>query len=557
MKSQILWVIQYIRLEKRLFLKGISFTLLVNLSVWLVPKLFGKYIDAKHTQASYQFMIYFIVGIGLVDGVRLLSNYLSQVYYARMGQNIIERARVDLVKHLFKLPISYFDQTTSGSLMTRVVFDLNSLTDFFQSGFVAVFGNIVSVFAIFIGLFLVQPTLSAFLLLIFIPVILACGLFSVRLRKSYEETRSQLSHLNSLLADQLFGIKTIKSLVWETQKAEESNRRIHQYAQAQMATTHNYALFHPVISLGLGLMLFFHFAVSLQWVGNGSMTLGQWVSMMTYMMMLYQPLVEITDRWNFFLLGLTGIQRIQEILEVPIAQNRLTQNRHTDEKDYSNKETSAHFEQLKMTRLSMTYPSGTPALQNVNWEVSRGEKVGIFGESGAGKSTLLQMIYGFYPPTQGTIEWHWKQSGVRHPLGVVEQFPFIFSGTVEENIFLFGTNSTSLQNLQEQFKNYELATRLLKEPQKYLHERGANLSMGEKQMLSFLRAFVVQPEIWILDEATAFFDEQAEQEVFRAMKEFSPHSTWIQVAHRPQALAQMSRWTQVIQGTTVNWQQLS
>lgn len=533
--SHVAWLFGAVWVEKKLLFLGLVFTGMLSAAVWLGPRFFAQLIDEGLVQKDRQKFIYYLLAIGLLELLRHGSLFLSQVTYALMGQNVIERSRKNLVEHLFRLPISYFDRNTSGRLMTRIVNDVNSLSDFFQSGFVSILGNAATIAAAFGGLFSVHWGLGFVLLGLFTPVLILCGYFSKKLKRSYENSRNQLSLLNSFLADFLFGMKTIKSLSIEDKKLNQLDQQINQYANAQMQSMHNFALFHPTVSLGIGVLLMFHFWFSLGWVEQGILSAGSWVAVVTYILMLHQPLVEITDRWNFFLVGITGVQRIQEVMLEPPAEAPFKMK--------------PGFKEMELKNVDLEYDSGVRALQEVNWKVRAGERVGIFGESGAGKSTLLQLIYGFYQPTRGTVKWYWNSEiDANSCLGVIEQFPFIFSGTVRENITLFGRFSVDWSQLQNQFKSYTLARELLLNPERYLHERGSNLSMGEKQMLSFLRAFVSRPEVWILDEATAFFHPEAEKEVLQAILEFSSQSTVIQVAHRPHALELMNRWTRVSSG---------
>ncbi len=266
---------------------------------------------------------------------------------------------------------------------------------------------------------------------------------------------------------------------------------------------------------------------------------GQWVAALSYVVLLQQPLVEISDRWNFFLAGLTSIDRIREIMREKPEREKTKQ--------------AERFSQLEFQDVSFRYPeSQSDALKHVNLIIKRGDWIGVFGESGSGKSTLLQMLYGFYDPGFGRLLWNGTDfsdlsfASLRRHFGVVEQFPFLFSGTIRQNITLFEEFSLDERKLGQIFSGYPLIQSLLGMLDFEVSERGGNLSMGQKQMITFLRAFLAQPDIWILDEATAFFDQEAEQEVLRALAHLTSREiTVVQVAHRPEALSQMKRVIQV------------
>ena len=174
-----------------------------------------------------------------------------------------------------------------------------------------------------------------------------------------------------------------------------------------------------------------------------------------------------------------------------------------------------------------------------------------------GKSTLLQLLYGFYTPTQGLITWNGVSyqdlsiHEIRNYFGVVEQFPLLFSGSVKDYITLFDQFQFDLVLLKEQFKEYKLISSILNRLNEEVRERGSNFSMGEKQMISFLRAFLKNPQIWIFDEATAFFDPEAEKEFMNALNQLDPEIVIIQIAHRKEALQQMDRYLKVEEGLVV------
>jgi ATP-binding cassette subfamily B multidrug efflux pump len=536
---QFLWL--FMRKEIKILVLGILLTAMVSTLTWLGPKIIAYIIDNGLQPKNTKVAMVGVLFLALSEGGRLLSTFLSQVIYAVLGQNVIERVRARLVSHLIELPVSYFDQTTSGGLMTRVVNDVNSLSDFFQSGFVSVLGNLASILAIFVGLWNLNFKLGSVLFLSFLPIAFACSRFSKRLRSVYELTRNELAKLNSMLADFLFGMRTIRSLGGSVSKHDELNSQIQNYADSLMQMVRTFALFQPTLSLGIGIMLLILLAMGIPLVSDQALKVGEWVAALSYVIYLQQPLVEISDRWNFFLAGLTSVNRIMEVLD--------------ESAEKIGPREAARFEKVEFSSVNFTYSGAAhPALLDVQLRIRRGEWIGIYGESGSGKSTLLQMIYGFYLPSTGVLSWNGDDyqelnlKSVRRHFGVVEQFPFLFSGTIEENITLFGEHAFDLESLRREFPGFSLIQSLLQNPQFEINERGNNLSMGQKQMIAFLRSYLARPDVWILDEATAFFDEEAEHEVVRALEALGDQVTVIQVAHRPEALQKMQRLLQVSQG---------
>ena len=545
MMKSILFLAKYIRQEKRFFFTGIFFTVSVSSLTWLGPKIIARIIDDGLLPANRSVTLTGVAMLAGSEAFRLFSVFFSQWMYAKLGQNVIERVRRAMVSHLMRLPISYFDRVTSGSMMTRVVNDVNSLTDFFQSGFVSILGNIASVVAIFVGIFSLSLRLGLLLTMTFLPVVLLCVYFSNRLQTVYEASRNRLSELNSKLADFLFGMRTVRALGLGRQKHQELNQNVRAYAKSQMNMIGTFAIFQPTLSLGIGAMLFVLIAVGIPMVSGGALLVGEWVAVLSYVVILGQPLMEISDRWNFFLAGLTSLARIQEVF--------------AEQAEESGDVGTAQFSVLEFKAVNFRYQdSKTLALKNVNLKIERGDWVGIYGESGSGKSTFLQMLYGFYVPSLGEIRWNhsnyfnYRLSHLRGHFGVVEQFPFLFQGTVRENITLFHRFKLDELKVNLIFKGFPLIESLLKMLDFEISERGENLSMGQKQMITFLRAYLSVPQIWVLDEATAFFDHDAEDEVLRALDHLaSQQITVIQVAHKPEALKRMRRRFRVDQGLLI------
>jgi ATP-binding cassette subfamily B protein len=214
-----------------------------------------------------------------------------------------------------KVPVSYFDRSTSGQIMTRFVNDASSLTDFFQSGMISIVGNIFSVVAIYIGIYSLHHRMAWIMLLVFIPFFASCVFFSGRLRDAYEESRNQLSHFNSMLADFLYGMKTIRSLSLSFLKNQLLSKQIQNYSDSQVQLVREFAFFNPILSLGIGVLFLVLVLTGIPLVDSGEMKTGEWIAILSYIFMLQQPLMEITDRWNYFLAGVTSIQRIKNVFD--------------------------------------------------------------------------------------------------------------------------------------------------------------------------------------------------------------------------------------------------
>ena len=542
MKASLRFILSEILIEWKTLTGGLLLTLLGALMVWAGPVVIAGIIDEGLVPGDRERVLFGVGLLALAELLRLASSAGGQVVYAVLGQNVIERVRQRMVRHLVSLPIPYFDRVTSGGMMTRVVNDANSLTDFFQSGFVSVLGNIGSLVAALAGLLSLSPRLGLVLFAVFIPFVWVTSIFSRQLRQVYEEMRSRLSDLNSTLADMLFGMRTLRSLGLNVSSHAKLSIKVEDYAISQRGMIRTYALFHPTITFATGVFLLIWIGAGLKLVGSGELKVGGWIAGLSYVLMMQQPMTEISDRWNFFLAGITSMGRVREVLESP--------------QERGGEIAEGPFERLQFRGVDFVYEgSGKPALTGVDLEINRGDWIGIFGESGSGKSTFLQLAIAFIDPTRGTVLWNGRDlrqvdpSAVRRHFGVVEQFPFLFSGTIGDNITWFGKHALDREALLRRFQGHGLITSLLVRLEDPVAERGSNLSLGEKQMITFLRSWLAGPEIWILDEATAFFDPDAEAELIAVLEsERNRGVTVIQVAHRPEALRRMNRWINVRSG---------
>jgi ABC-type multidrug transport system fused ATPase/permease subunit len=542
MKASIRFILREILIQWRILVAGLGLTVLGALMVWAGPVVIAGIIDEGLVTGDRDRVIRGALALAGVEALRLISAAGGQMVYAVLGQNVIERVRRRMVEHLVSLPIPYFDKVTSGGMMTRVVNDANSLTDFFQSGFVSVLGNIGSLVAAFIGIGSLSPRLGLLLFCVFLPFVWLTSRFSRQLRRVYEEMRSRLSELNSTLADMLFGMRTLRSLGLNVDSHGKLNTKVEAYAESQKGMIGTYALFHPAITLATGVFLLIWIGAGLSLVDAGELKVGGWIAGLSYVLMMQQPMTEISDRWNFFLAGITSIGRVREVLESAPERTGIPP--------------AEGFTSLVFENVGFTYEGAQePALSDVNLEIRKGDWIGIFGESGSGKSTLLQLAIAFLDPVHGTLKWNGRSlrdldpSSIRGHFGVVEQFPFLFSGTVRDNITWFGKHELDRDSLLRRFEGHGLISSLLNRLDHPVSERGSNLSLGEKQMITFLRSWLAGPGIWILDEATAFFDPRAEAELLSVLEsERHRGVTVIQVAHRPEALRRMNRWINVRSG---------
>ncbi len=521
---------------KWMVITGTVTTLVTATMVWLSPRIVSNFIEEGLLPQSWERAKFWIACIAAAEILRLACQASTMTLFSKISYKVMGDLREQLNRHLHRVPVSMFDRMPSGRIMTRVAFDVGSISDFYQSGFISIIGNILAIAATWIGIFQISFDIGILLFAIFIPMVLVCVYFSDRLKKNYELSRAQLSTLNAHFADFLNGMKTIRALGLKKIKYGILKDGADKFGTIQFGISQTFALLHPTISLAIGLMMIVVVSKGSNQISEGTLSLGHLSALLTYIGLLFNPLVEMTDRWNFFVQGVTAIDRIQEIVKEQIEQDGVQK--------------APPFLDLELKDVSFSYSkSGKDSvLNNFNLKISRGDWIGIHGPSGSGKSTLLQLILAFENPSQGQVSWNgssyldFKRQTLRRKFGLVEQFPQLFAGSVEDNITCFGNVQPNWKDLEAELSEFPLAYSVVSNRSKRVEEKGNNLSMGERQMLAFIRALVTQPEIWVLDEATAFFDLIAEKECLDILERYRSRGiTVIQVAHRQSVLKQMTR----------------
>ncbi|MBQ0151827.1 MAG: ABC transporter ATP-binding protein [Chryseobacterium sp.] len=550
MKKQDTWAI-----IKRLFFIGMKFrswfivTLIISILLSVVstfrPYLTMEVVDNDITKlqdkASMMKHIYWLVA--LVFAETILNFFL--VYFSNfISQNVIRDIRERLYNKLIYFRTAFFDKTPIGQLVTRAVGDVETIATVYTDGFLMVFGDILRIVFVLIMMFNTDVHLSYITLAILPLMVLITRFFQKRLRKAFTDERNWTSNQNSFVQERLAGMPIIQ--VFNRQKAEyEKFDKINiTLKEALLKTVFIFSLFFPVVelisSLFIGFILFYG--------GYITISAGVVIAFIQYISMLIRPLRQIADRFNNIQRGIVGAERVLGLMDEDFEMP----NTGIVKKDY--------FEgKIEFKNVFFSYDNNQEVLKGIDFKVNPGETVAIVGATGAGKSTIISLITRLYDINSGEIYIDgvelrdYELYNLRSHIGVVLQDVFLFHGSIFENLS-FGDKTITLDKIKAGAKEIEVNDFIESLPGGYdyvVSERGSSISLGQRQLLSFLRAYLSDPKILILDEATSSIDHESEKLIQRATEKITKNRTSIIIAHRLSTIEKADKIIVMDQGKIV------
>lgn len=480
--------------------------------------------------------------------VRMLSTVGQAYLFEWVGQDLAFRLRQDVFNHILHLPIPTHDRNPAGRLLTRVSNDVSSLAEMFSAGFISILTNTLLVLGILVGLLILDLRLGLVAWTIFPFLFFASAHFSRRLRKAYREARSRLSTLNSFLAESLVGMRVIQLFSREARQLERFSRVNSAYTDAQLATVRVFAVFQPTITLASGITLALLIFVGGKFVVADQLRVGTWVTFFSYALAAFQPIREISDKWNTFLSGMVSAERIFAIFDWAPEEKVLEKESHS---------WSIRGE-IEFQNVWFAYEGENWVLRDFSIKIPAASQVGVVGHTGAGKTTLISLLLRFYEPTRGRILLdgrdlrEWDQTHLRRSIGLISQEVYLFSGALEENLGLGeSVSEAAWAQIREAASaiDFDLDAALRRESQ----ERGANWSLGERQILAYFRALAQGPVLWVLDEATANVDSDSESKLMKVMQRSFQGRTSFLIAHRLSTVRNADLILVLHQGRLIEW----
>lgn len=455
--------------------------------------------------------------------------YAFQYGTSWLGQSVIRDLRVRVFQHITNLRLSYFDRTPIGTSTTRTINDIEAVNAIFSEGIITIIADFLMLLAV-LGIMLYTSWKLTLVCMITLPfLIVASYIFKEKVKASFQIVRTQISRMNAFMQERITGMRIVQIFNAEKREADRFREINREYTKANLDAILYYAVFFPVVEIiaaaSLGLMVWWGAGRVL----SGEVTLGALVAFPIYINMLFRPIRMLADKFNTLQMGLVASERVFTLL---------------DRKEYiANTGTiiPEKFQgQLEFDQVTFAYEEGEPVLRDVNFSLGAGQTLAIVGGTGSGKSTTISLLNRFYDINQGHIrvDGHdireYELHAYRRRIALVLQDVFLFSGSVMENITLRDTSITREQ-VVEAAKIIGAHAFIEKMPGGYdyqVMERGATLSMGQRQLISFVRALVFDPDILILDEATSSIDPETESVIQHAIETLIARRTSIIIAHR-------------------------
>jgi ATP-binding cassette subfamily B multidrug efflux pump len=501
---------------------------LAPFKVLLIQYTLDNYVAA----GNFQTMLYMIMIMTAVliahSGFQYIHTYLS----GRIGQYVIRDIRVKLYEHLVGLRLKFFDKTPIGRLVTRTISDVESLADVFSEGLAAMAGDLLQIVFILAFMFWTDWRLALVSLSTIPFMFISTYVFKEKIKVAFNDVRNAVSNLNAFVQEHITGMNVVQLFGSEKREFGKFVEINKEHRDANLRSVLYYSVYYPVAEViaatGLGLLMWYGARGVINFEQTG-ITVGKLTAFIMYIQMFFRPIRMLADRYNTLQMGIVASSRIMNLL---------------DDKEYI-AETGTHKpEELRgevvFDKVSFAYNDANYVLKDISFHIKPGATVAFVGATGAGKSSIINLLNRFYEINSGSIKVddvdirEFDVTVLRREIGVVLQDVFLFSDTIRNNITLGDKNVTDemIWQAADLVGARKFIERLPGELSYNVMERGATLSVGQRQLLSFIRAMVYDPKILVLDEATSSIDSETEELVQSAIAKMMTNRTAIVIAHR-------------------------
>lgn len=492
---------------------------------WLIQLTVDKYIKGGLAQMV---ILITIIQIGLLL-LETLLRFSFSFLTSWLGQTVVKDMRIAVYKKIVHLNLSQFDKTPIGTLTTRTINDIESINDIFADGLIPIIADLLSIFAILGVMFFTDWKLTLVCMSILPVLVIVTYWFKESVNVSFQRVRNAVAQLNAFVQEHITGMPIVQAFAAEDREFAKFKKINREHRNANIKAIFAYSVFFPfveiILAVSMGLMIWW----SAQGALDGDATLGIMIAFMLYLNLLFRPLRVIADKFNVLQMGMVASERIFKVM---------------DNKDYIVKEgdyaPAGIKGKLEFKHVWFAYNDDNYVLKDVSFTIQPGETLAIVGHTGSGKTSIISLINRLYHIQKGGIYIddvnieQYRLDALRSKIGIVLQDVFLFSGSIRENVTL-RNESISEESVIHAAKLIGMHDFIMQLPGNYdynVMERGSTLSLGQRQLLSFIRALLYNPSILILDEATSSVDTESEQLIQHAIDTLIEGRTSIVIAHR-------------------------
>ncbi len=504
---------------------------------YLVKLVIDRYIPARDLNGLTLIAMLYLATIAGSFVLDYAQTWLLQL----TGQRIMFDLRMQIYEHLQRLDLRFYDRNPVGRLMTRVTTDVDVLNDLFTSGVVSVFGDLFTLVGIMVMMIWIDWRLAIVAFSVLPLIWVVTQWFRKNVRESYRTVRTWIARINAYLQERITGMATVQLFRREARDFEEFDRIDRTYRDANVQSIVYYAVFYPAIELISALAAALIIWVGGGWVMAGALTLGSLVASLQYSSRFFRPISDMSEKFNILQGAMASSERIFALLDTKVA---ITSGSRIPDPGSRNKLGRIAFENV-----TFSYVEGEPVLRHVSFEVEPGQRVALVGATGSGKTTIVSLLLRFYDVQEGRITIggtdirEMDLQELRSIFGLVLQDVHLFSGTIAGNVRLGNEtiDAAAVRRAVDAVHAGAFIDRLPAGLETPVAERGATLSVGQKQLLSFARALAFDPPVLVLDEATSSVDTETELLIRDALTVVMRGRTTIAIAHRLSTIQDMDR----------------
>ncbi|MBJ6107626.1 ABC transporter ATP-binding protein [Hymenobacter sp. BT523] len=519
----------YVRPYRRVFVGLIVLTIATAVLGTLRPFLIQRMVDVSIEQGDMKGLNFMFLLLLVLLVAHAGVSYLQTYYGGWLGQYIVRDIRTDLYRHLLSLKLKFFDQTPIGVLVTRNISDVETLSDVFSEGLAAMVGDILQLLFIMAFMFWIDWRLTLVSLSVIPPLLFSTYVFKEKIKGSFQDVRTAVAKLNSFVQEHLTGMNVVQIFNNEEREYRKFAAINKEHTEANIRSVLYYSIYFPVAevlgAIGVGLLVWY----AAQGQIEGSISKGALIAFIMYNALFFRPIRQIADRFNTLQLGLVSTERLLKLLD--------NQELVAPSGTFAPAELRGDVE-FKHVKFAYNEPDWV--LKDISFHVKPGQTIAFVGATGAGKTSIINLLSRFYDIQEGSIcidgrdLREYDLSLLRRQIGVVLQDVFLFAGSIRDNITLGNKTITDAQiweaaDLVGARRFIERLPEGLGYP---VMERGATLSVGQRQLISFVRAMVYQPHIIVLDEATSSVDSETEELIQQAIEKLMQGRTSLVIAHR-------------------------